>query len=391
VREFIYNAKAGFPVYLIAINMRTGIAIITPILTVIGMDLGLSTIELAWLAAIPVLCFSLVTPVVGWLNRLGSVDRVISLSMWLLALALMLRGTGSIFALFFFTLVMGISTAVLNVMLPAWVKVHGGSHAGVITGSYVMLMGIAAALALAVAAPLSSATRYGWQLAMLPWGVIATVAAIWWQLRLRNQDLRQLQSQQQPGWRLLLTNKRAWEVTMFFGLQSMNAYAAGTWIPTILLDRGFQLSVAGLTVAIISLIGAIAATYVPHLATTRSDQRSILWWFSIITAIGYLGLLIDSGWRLAFWVFLALLGQAATFPLSLILVVLRSGSAGEAQALSSMMQGIGYLIAATGPLLIGVLVEVSGGWTLGLTAMLGIVLLQGIAAAGAGRAGTISP
>lgn len=370
--------------------MRTGIAIITPILTVIGMDLGLSTIELAWLAAIPVLCFSLVTPIVGWLNRLGSVDRVISLSMWLLALALMLRGTGSIFALFFFTLIMGISTAVLNVMLPAWVKLHGGSHAGVITGSYVMLMGIAAALALAVAAPLSSASRYSWQLAMLPWGVIATVAAIWWQLRLRNQDLRQLQSQQQPGWRLLLTNKRAWQVTMFFGLQSMNAYAAGTWIPTILLDRDFQLSVAGLTVAIISLIGAIAATYVPHLATTRSDQRSILWWFSIITAIGYFGLLIDSGWRLAFWVFLALLGQAATFPLSLILVVLRSGSAGEAQALSTMMQGIGYLIAATGPLLIGVLVEVSGGWTLGLTAMLGIVLLQGIAAAGAGRAGTIS-
>lgn len=370
--------------------MRTGIAVITPIITVIGRDLGLNAIQLAWLAAIPVLCFGFVSPIASWLNKLGSVDRIISIAMWGLAVALLLRGSGSVFALFFFTLLMGISTAVLNVILPAWVKLHGGEHAGVVTGTYVMLMGIAAAIALAVAAPLSSATQIGWQFAMLPWGLLALLAAVWWQLRLRDSTLRDFDQSAAISWRSLLRNKRAWQVTLFFGLQSMNAYAGGTWIPTILLDRGYQLAATGFIVAVISLLGSFAATYIPHLAATKADQRKILWLFSLITAIGYLGLLLDSGWRLVIWVFFALLGQAATFPLSLILVVLRSDSAAQAQALSTMMQAIGYLIAAVGPLAVGVLFQLSGSWELGLAGMLGIVLLQGIAAAGAGRSGTIT-
>ena len=102
--NFYYYAKAGYPVYLAALNMRTGIAIITPIITLIGIDLGLTTIQLAWLAAIPVLCFAFTSPFTGLLKRMGSIDRIISVSMWMLALALLFRGTGSVFSLFFFFL-----------------------------------------------------------------------------------------------------------------------------------------------------------------------------------------------------------------------------------------------------------------------------------------------
>lgn len=390
MRNFFKYAKYGAPVYLAAINMRTGLAIITPILTVIGKDLGLSTIELAWLAAIPILCFSFLAPVTVFLYRLGSIDRVISVAMWGLAISLLLRATGSVYSLFAFTLLMGIAVAVLNVTLPAWVKLHGGEHSGVITGTYAMLMGIVSSIALWLAAPLSSLTEFGWQFAMLPWGLLALICAYWWQLRLRDRKLRNFDQNSRSSWTKLLRNFRAWQVTLFFGLQAMNAYAAGTWIPTILLDRGFNLVTAGSIVAIIGFIGAIAAAYVPQLATNRQDQRNILWLFSAITAIGYFGLLIDSGWRLVFWVALSQFGQAATFPLSLILVVLRSRSATETQALSTMMQTVGYLIAATGPLLIGVLFQVTGEWFFGLVVMLAIVGLQVIAAAGAGRPGGVS-
>lgn len=369
--------------------MRTGIAVITPIITVIGIELGLSTIELAWLASIPVLCFAFIPPVAGWLNQIGSIDRIISIAMWLLAIALLLRATGSVFALFFFTLLLGIATAVLNVTLPAWVKLHGGEHAGVITGTYVTLMGITSAVALAISAPLTAASSLSWQLAMLPWGVLALLGAIWWQLRIRENGLREIDQSSKISWRTLLRNRRAWQVTAFFGLQSMNAYAGGTWIPTILFDRGYALAAAGLTVAIISLLGSVAAAYVPQLATTRTEQRSILWLFTAITAVGYLGLLLDSGWRLTLWVLFALFGQSATFPLSLILVVLRSETAATAAALSTMMQSIGYLIAATGPLLVGAIFQWSGSWSAGLAFMLVIVALQGISAAGAGRRGTL--
>jgi CP family cyanate transporter-like MFS transporter len=390
VRSFFDSAKFGSPVYLAAINMRTGLAVITPIITIIGKDLGLSTIELAWLAAIPVLCFSLLSPVAVWLNRLGSVDRVISVAMWGLAISLLLRSTGSVFALFLFTALMGICIAILNVTLPAWVKLHGGSHTGVITGTYVMLMGIVSSIALWLAAPLSSLTRFSWQLAMFPWALLALFSAVWWQVRLRDKQLLNFDQSSRATWFRLLRNARAWQITLFFGFQSMNAYAGGTWIPTILLDRGFGLVAAGSIVAVIGLATAIAATYVPQLATNREDQRWILWIFSAVTAIGYLGLLLDAGWRLIFWVLLALLGQAATFPLSLILVVLRSNTTNEAQALSTMMQSVGYLIAATGPLSIGLLFQVFGSWGFGLAAMIFIVGIQAVMAAGAGRPGSVS-
>lgn len=389
MRNFYYDAKAGYPVYLAALNMRTGIAIITPIITLIGIDLGLTTIQLAWLAAIPVLCFAFTSPFTGLLKRMGSVDRIISVSMWVLAFALLLRGSGSVFSLFFFTLLMGIATAILNVMLPSWVKLHGGAHAGAITGTYVMLMGITAAAALAVAAPLAQLTDFGWKLAMLPWGLLALVAAVWWQLRMRDSQLHDYEQTTKSDWRKLLKSKKAWQVSCFFGLQSMNAYAAGTWIPTILLDRGYKLVVSGFIVAAIALFAAVAATFVPQIASKRADQRTILWFFSAMTAFGYLGLIFDSGWRLIFWVLLAVVGQSATFPLSLILVVLRSETAEQAQALSAMMQSVGYLIAAGGPLAVGAIFQWSGSWNAGLTFMLFVVLLQAFAAAGAGRSGTI--
>lgn len=369
--------------------MRTGIAVITPIITVIGIELGLTTIQLAWLAAIPVLCFAFISPVTSWLNRLGSVDRIISISLWGLAIALILRATGSVFALFFFTLLMGITTAILNVTLPAWVKLHGGEHAGAITGTYVTLMGIVAACALALSAPLTAATSLSWQLAMLPWGILALISAIWWQLRMRDDGLRVVDQSNSSSWLSLLRNRRAWQVTAFFGLQSMNAYAGGTWIPTILFDRGYALAAAGLIVAIISLLGSVAAIYVPQLAATRASQQNILWLFTAITAIGYVGLLVDSGWRLVLWVLFALFGQSATFPLSLILVVLRSDSAAVAAALSTMMQSLGYLLAATGPLVVGAIFQFSGSWSAGLGFMLFVVVLQAVAAAGAGRSGTL--
>jgi len=112
---------------------------------------------------------------------------------------------------------------VLNVTLPAWVKLHGGQHSGVITGTYAMLMGIVSAFALWLAAPLSSMTEYVWQFAMLPWGLLALICAIWWQVRLRDKQLRDFDQNSRSSWIKLLRNFRAWQVTLFFGLQAMNA------------------------------------------------------------------------------------------------------------------------------------------------------------------------
>ena len=261
------------PIYVAALNMRAGQIAITPIITVIGIDLGLSTIELSWLASIPVLCFAFASPLTSWVSRMGSVDRILSVAMWVLAFSLVLRATGSVIALYVFTFVMGLAIATLNVFLPAWVKEYGGKDSGLFTGIYVTIMGVVSGIAVGVSVPLSKLNSLGWQMAFVPWALIAAISAYWWQRRMRDQTLSKHTPNEVSHFKVLIKSKVAWQVTLFFGLQSTNAYAAGTWLPTILYDKGFELIHAGAAVAVTGLLGSLFAVGVPHIAAKRADQR----------------------------------------------------------------------------------------------------------------------
>jgi CP family cyanate transporter-like MFS transporter len=63
-----------------------------------------------------------------------------------------------------------------------------------------------------------------------------------------------------------------------------------------------------------------------------------------------------------------------------MVIVLRSSNQHEAMALSGMAQGVGYLIAAIGPTLLGALYDLAHDWTLPLSVLLGLLVAQ----AGAG-------
>ncbi len=80
--------------------------------------------------------------------------------------------------------------------------------------------------------------------------------------------------------------------------------------------------------------------------------------------------------------------QGAGISLGLTLFVLRTRSAPVSAELSGMAQTVGYLVAALGPLSVGVLHGLEGGWTAGLVELLAVacVLLVAGWAAGADRA-----
>jgi MFS transporter, CP family, cyanate transporter len=78
-------------------------------------------------------------------------------------------------------------------------------------------------------------------------------------------------------------------------------------------------------------------------------------------------------------------GQGSGFALSLILVVLRTRDAHDAAELSGISQTVGYLLAGLGPLLFGVLYEVSGSWSLPLAVLLVTAGCQFVVGLGAAR------
>jgi CP family cyanate transporter-like MFS transporter len=98
--------------------------------------------------------------------------------------------------------------------------------------------------------------------------------------------------------------------------------------------------------------------------------------------VAYVGLLVSPTAPL--WLWVTLLGIApGSFPLVLTLVGLRTRTADGAAALSGFVQGLGYALAAAGPVVAGLLRDATGGWsaTIGmLLAAVGVLAVAGVLA-----------
>ena len=95
--------------------------------------------------------------------------------------------------------------------------------------------------------------------------------------------------------------------------------------------------------------------------------------------LGYLGLLLAPESLTLLWVLLVGSGSIL-FPVSLVLINVRTRSPDGTVALSGFAQGIAYALGALGPLLVGLLHDASGGWALPLLFLLGTALLATVPA-----------
>ena len=79
------------------------------------------------------------------------------------------------------------------------------------------------------------------------------------------------------------------------------------------------------------------------------------------------------------------MAQGAGFALALTLIVLRSPTPLVAARLGGVAQCLGYLVAASGPLLLGAVHDLTSGWTWPLVLLLAAVVPMAWAGWGAAR------
>jgi MFS transporter, CP family, cyanate transporter len=91
------------------------------------------------------------------------------------------------------------------------------------------------------------------------------------------------------------------------------------------------------------------------------------------------------------WVVLLGFGQNAAFPLALTLIVLRGGTVTNTAGLSTLVQSVGYLIAAMAPLAIGAVHDITDSWTPALFVLLALLVPQLIAGLAAARDRLVAP
>lgn len=388
-------------IIFIAANLRSPLTAVGPVVDQIRNSLHISNTLAGMITTFPLFAFAGFSPFVPRLARKYGTGLVLFWSLVFLTFGIGLRSLFGEIGLFFGTAILGLSISVGNVLVPSLIKRDFSKRVGLMTGIYNASMSLFGAIASGVSIPVAVKAGLGWEGALGIWAALSFFALILWipQVRCGKQkttilegvvnsdnNARRVSMEKQAInevhlWRSPL----AWQVTIYTGLQSMVLYCMYAWLPNILIsqgmksgDAGWMLSLCQLSSLPMGLIGSV-------LAGRRSNQRAMTIVASLCVLSGLLGVFLGET-RLEFiWMVLLGSGTALTFSMSLIFFNFRTQNADQAAGLSGMAQSVGYLLASFGPIIFGLLHDITDNWTLPLIILIAIAVICLFAGLGASR------
>jgi CP family cyanate transporter-like MFS transporter len=408
-------------IVMMALNLRSAVTAVPPLLDRISADLPLNPTVIGALGALPALAFSFAGQAGVRLLRRFPAERIAVVVLLVVAAGQVVRPwTGIVGGFLVVSALTMLAMGVGNVILPMLVKAWFPNRIGQVTAAYTTAMAVGTSVPALIAVPMAS--RLGWRAGLTLWGLLALLAVPNWWIASRQPRARptgmtptseptspnrttsaaqltpapeptspnQMTSTTEPMPTTETTSTRtttprialhrsriAWGLALLFGMNALNLYALFAWLPTRLVDAGATEGRAGAELALFAGIGFVPSLLVPILMA-RFGRPGLITAVSVgCYVVGYTGLLLAPMTLTSVWCLVAGLGGGG-FPLSLTMFGLRSATATTAGALSGFAQSIGYLAAATGPLLVGVLHNLSGGWTasfgfLGVTLVLMLI------------------
>jgi len=364
-------------IVVLAFNLRPAAVSVGPVLDEIIKGLGMSATAAGVLTTLPVLAFASFGALAPWLARLIGLHRVTLVSLAAVVLGLAVRArTDSIPVFLLLSLLALAGMATANVLLPSLVKLHFPDRVSLLTSIYTTALAVGLTMASVLTVPVSG--QFGsWRDGLLVWALTAAVAALPWVALVRH-DRAPEPSTHTVGLADVARTRLGWAMAAFFGLQSLQAYSIFGWFAQVYRDAGFSASTAGLLLGVITAISIPLSFWVPALVGKMSNQSWLIVALVSCYPVGYVGLIFAPVTGALIWAVAVGVG-ASVFPLVLTLIGLRARTSEGTAALSGFTQSIGYLVAAIGPFGMGVLYDVTGGWTVPLTVLLVLVLPQLVA------------
>ncbi|AWV08588.1 MFS transporter [Lysobacter maris] len=382
---------------LSAFTLRTAVTSLTPLLDRIGETLGFGSTMTGVFGMVPTAAFAafgVATPAIA--HRVG-LERTALLAMLMAAAGLLTRGlapdTWTLLAASALALSgMGIG----NVVLPPLVKRYFPDRVGTVSSTYITLLQLGTILPALTAVPL--ADTVGWRASLAAWSVVGIAAALpwagvlWMERRAHAgaecsaqaraladaHDRAVAGDDEAPELARPATRGRvwrspvAWGLALMFGMTSLVTYSMFTWLPALFAAAGASPAFGGNMVALFSTLGLATGLVMPAIAVRMRNPFPVVLACLACFAASFLGLLWAPMAAPVLWVALLGLGPS-TFPLSLVLINLRTRTAGGSAALSGFTQGVGYTLSCAGPVVFGALHDASHAWGLPF-AFLGLCL-----------------
>ncbi|MEK8131606.1 MFS transporter [Paenibacillus filicis] len=360
--------------FMVSLNLRPAVTSIAPVLESIRRDLGMNGVAASLLVSIPVLCMGLLSPLsVRFGNRLGN-EKVIVWSLVLLGGSTLLRIlVHTEVLLFLSTLLAGIGIAIMGPLLSGFIKKHLSRSIQAMIALYSMALSLGAALGSSLSAPFQM-QLHSWQTALSLWAILAIAAVPFWLGVLRRQTYAPtaaaaLSRTSKLPWK----NKKAWLLAVHFGLLAMVIYCLIGWLPLMLINAGDSALHAGLMLTVFAVI-QIPSGLMLQMLLRRFPSR--LTWLIAASSMQAIGLIFLFSSMLSWLaVLLCGFGSGVLFALSSLLPIEAASSPEEAASWAAMMQSVGYLMGAAGPILMGWVYDGMGQFRLGILGMILVSLM----------------
>ncbi|MBM2620758.1 MFS transporter [Actinoplanes sp. LDG1-06] len=357
-------------VALTALNLRTAVTGFSVLTGQAGDELHFGPVVAGAIGTIVTACFAVAAFAAPPLARRLGLERTAALAVTATTAGILLRAVAwSPTVLIVATVIAFAGVGAANVILIPIVKQHFPQRLHAVSTMYMVLLQVGQLAAPLLALPLAHA--YGWRVAAGGWALVTAVAAVLWFVTVPRSSA--------PTPTPALIDWRTPLVLGLIGLMAMttlHVYTLVTWFPAMLEDAGLSTTGSALLLSWFAGLGLIAAFVVPPLTTRLRNPYPIVVVCAALMAAGYLGMFAAPAAGAFVWATAFGLG-VSTFPLCLTLIGARSADAASASRLSGLVQGVGYGIGCVGPLALGAIHQVTGGWntTYGLLAVTLLITL----------------
>lgn len=361
-------------IIMIATNLRAPITSVGPLVGTITNSLNLTGAQAGLITTLPLIAFAIISPIAPKLARKFGTETTILGALILIILGLSIRYLPSISTLFLGTAILGCGIAVGNVLIPSIVKQEFQNQSGLVTGIYSVSMNLTGAIASGVSIPLIEKLGWTWNQAFSLWIILAALALLAWLLQLKNKKAT-------PEVNVVDTNNSiwhsslAWSVSLFMGIQSFIFYVLVAWLPEMLISQGIPSSKSGGMLSLLQLTLLPTTFIIPIIAEKRPNQKSLVVISFTLFTLGISGLMFSSLAVISLSIIAIGIAGGIAFSLSMMFFNLRTSTPKEAADLSGMAQSIGYILAAVGPFLFGLLHDLTNNWQSSLFLLIGMTII----------------
>ena len=373
--------------WLVAFNLRSGFIGLGPALPALTVDLGLSFVQAGFLVAVPTLMMGLMAVPGGALADRWGPSRVIAAGLALVAVGGGLRAVAPGFVLLLaLTFLFGAGIGVSQPSLPRLMRSRFPLRLGVTTGIYASGLISGSIIAASLTGPILD--RIGepaaWRLPLMLWGVLAGIALVTWVAVMRPwraepavRSVVPAEDARAAGWSPW-RDRQAWISASLFAAQGVVYYLMVAWLPAIYGEAGTSATATAGLFAVFNAATLPAILFFPSWSDRLHRRRPPSAVAASLFLLGVLGLLLSplaDPWRWV-WPALAGAGVSGVFAMSLVLPadVAPPGRTGVA---AGMVLGIGYAASALGPVIAGVVRDVTGSFdaTLLLLPTIGVLMI----------------